>query len=92
MLRSARPLCGPGQNAAKRCKADEALLNSVLTAGSRGYVIDTKLQNLAQAAKVLLNSVVPKSLLTCKDSEFWSSQNYSVSFFSEFEMCLVFYF
>ncbi|CAG0912921.1 unnamed protein product [Notodromas monacha] len=50
MLRSSRPLCGQGQTV-KRCKADESLLNAVLTAGSRGYVIDTKLQNLAQAAK-----------------------------------------
>lgn len=36
----------------KRCKEDERLINSVLGPGKRGYIIDTRTQTLAQAAKV----------------------------------------
>ena len=36
----------------KRCTEDESLINSVLGPGKRGYIIDTRTQTLAQAAKV----------------------------------------
>lgn len=48
LFRSGQPLCGP---TGKRCKEDERLLNSVLGAGRRGYIIDTRSTNQAQAAR-----------------------------------------
>lgn len=35
----------------KRCKEDEKLINTVLGAGKRGYIIETRTQNLAQLAR-----------------------------------------
>ncbi|GLG92761.1 Uncharacterized protein GBIM_00361 [Gryllus bimaculatus] len=48
LLRSSQPLTGPS---GRRCKDDERLINSVLGPGKRGYIIDTRTQALAQAAK-----------------------------------------
>ncbi|KAJ1523594.1 hypothetical protein ONE63_001437 [Megalurothrips usitatus] len=48
LLRSSQPLLGPNS---RRCKEDEKLLNAVLGPGKRGYIIDTRSTNLAQAAK-----------------------------------------
>lgn len=48
LLRSAQPLVGPNN---KRCKEDEKMLNSILGSGKRGYIIDTRVPNLAQLAK-----------------------------------------
>ena len=36
---------------AKRCKEDEKLINMVLGSGKRGYIIETRTQNLAQLAR-----------------------------------------
>lgn len=49
LLRSGQPLITAN---GKRCKEDERLLNSVLARDKRGYIIDTRTQNLAQSAKV----------------------------------------
>lgn len=35
----------------KRCKEDERLINTVLGTGKRGYIIETRTQNLAQLAR-----------------------------------------
>ncbi|KAG1666790.1 Myotubularin-related protein 9 [Nymphon striatum] len=48
LLRSSQPMTGQNN---KRCKEDERLLNSVLSSGKRGFIIDTRSQNLAQLAK-----------------------------------------
>ncbi|CAM1324598.1 MTMR9 (predicted) [Pycnogonum litorale] len=48
LMRSSQPMIG---NNNKRCKEDERLLNSVLSHGMRGYIIDTRSQNLAQLCK-----------------------------------------
>lgn len=48
LFRSGQPLCGPN---GKRCKEDERLLNSVLGAGRRGYIIDTRTISQAQNSK-----------------------------------------
>lgn len=48
LMRSSQPLVGPSN---KRCKEDERLLNAVLGIGKRGYIIDTRSQNIAQVAK-----------------------------------------
>ncbi|XP_047493625.1 myotubularin-related protein 9-like [Penaeus chinensis] len=49
LLRSGQPLITAN---GKRCKEDERLLNSVLARDKRGYIIDTRTQNLAQSAKL----------------------------------------
>jgi myotubularin-related protein 9 len=54
LMRSSQPLTGPNS---KRCKEDERLINSVLGPGKRGYIIDTRTQTLAQAAKVCSNLI-----------------------------------
>ncbi|KAG0726412.1 Myotubularin-related protein 9 [Chionoecetes opilio] len=48
LLRSGQPLITAN---GRRCKEDERLLNSVLAREKRGYIIDTRTQNLAQSAK-----------------------------------------
>ena len=48
LIRSSQPLVGPNN---KRCKEDERMINSILGPGKRGYIIDTRAQNLAQLAK-----------------------------------------
>ncbi|XP_063224211.1 myotubularin-related protein 9 [Bacillus rossius redtenbacheri] len=48
LMRGSQPLTGPSS---RRCKEDERLINSVLGPGKRGYIIDTRTQNLAQTAK-----------------------------------------
>ncbi|XP_074104734.1 myotubularin-related protein 9 [Cotesia typhae] len=48
LFRSGQPLCGA---TGKRCKEDERLLNVVLGAGRRGYIIDTRSSNQAQSAR-----------------------------------------
>ncbi|XP_063591147.1 myotubularin-related protein 9-like isoform X1 [Penaeus indicus] len=53
LLRSGQPLITAN---GKRCKEDERLLNSVLARDKRGYIIDTRTQNLAQSAKNLAQS------------------------------------
>lgn len=35
----------------KRCKEDERLINTVLGSGKRGYIIETRNQNVAQMAR-----------------------------------------
>lgn len=35
----------------KRCKEDERMINTVLGYGKRGYIIETRNQNLAQLAR-----------------------------------------
>ena len=49
-MRSSQPLTGPG---GRRCKEDEALINSVLGPGKRGYIVDSRSASLAQSAKVI---------------------------------------
>lgn len=48
ILRSGQPMVG---TSSKRCKEDEKLINTVLGAGKRGYIIETRTQNLAQLAR-----------------------------------------
>ncbi len=48
LLRSGQPMVGSNS---KRCKEDERLINTVLGAGRRGYIIETRTQNLAQLAR-----------------------------------------
>ena len=50
-MRSGQPMTMPNS---RRCKEDEKLLNCVLAREKRGYIIDTRTQNLAQSAKVSL--------------------------------------
>ncbi|CAL4079373.1 unnamed protein product, partial [Meganyctiphanes norvegica] len=49
LLRSSQPQLSPN---GKRCKEDERLLNCVLARDKRGYIIDTRSQNLTQSAKL----------------------------------------
>lgn len=49
LMRSSQPLTGPSS---RRSKEDERLINSVLGPGKRGYIVDTRTQAVAQAAKV----------------------------------------
>lgn len=55
-MRSSQPLTGPG---GRRCKEDEALINSVLGPGKRGYIVDTRSTSLAQSAKVTETLILP---------------------------------
>lgn len=48
-MRSGQPLFTQNN---KRCKEDEKLLACVLGREEKGYIIDTRTQNLAQSAKV----------------------------------------
>ncbi|KAK0182813.1 hypothetical protein PV327_000910 [Microctonus hyperodae] len=48
LFRSGQPMCGA---TGRRCKEDERLLNIVLGAGRRGYIIDTRSGNQAQSAR-----------------------------------------
>ncbi|XP_054167367.1 myotubularin-related protein 9-like [Oppia nitens] len=48
LLRSGQPMVGTNS---KRCKDDEKLINTVLGSGKRGYIIETRTQNLAQLAR-----------------------------------------
>ncbi|KAH9491937.1 Myotubularin- protein 9 [Bulinus truncatus] len=48
LLRSSQPLTGPS---GKRCKEDERLVNSVMGMGKRGYIVDTRAQNVAKVAQ-----------------------------------------
>jgi putative uncharacterized protein (fragment) len=48
IMRSGQPMVG---TSSKRCKEDEKLINAVLGTGKRGYIIETRSQNLAQLAK-----------------------------------------
>lgn len=54
-MRSSQPLTGPNN---KRCKEDERIVNSMLVNGKRGYIIDTRSQTSAQAAKVRLEELL----------------------------------
>lgn len=47
ILRSGQPMIGPTN---KRCKEDEKLINAII-GNKRGYIIDTRTQNIAQLAK-----------------------------------------
>lgn len=55
LMRSSQPLTGPSS---RRSKEDERLINSVLGPGKRGYIVDTRTQAVAQAAKVW-HSLIP---------------------------------
>ncbi|KAK9504100.1 hypothetical protein O3M35_010517 [Rhynocoris fuscipes] len=48
LIRSSQPLTGPNN---RRSREDEKLVNSVITPGKRGYILDTRTQTLAQTAK-----------------------------------------
>lgn len=48
LLRSSQPLTGPN---GKRCKEDERLVNSVMGMGKRGFIVDTRAQNVAKMAQ-----------------------------------------
>ncbi|XP_053209374.1 myotubularin-related protein 9-like isoform X1 [Panonychus citri] len=48
ILRSGQPMVG---TSSKRCKEDEKLINTVLGSQKRGYIIETRTQNLAQLAR-----------------------------------------
>lgn len=50
-MRSSQPLIGPNN---RRSREDEKLINSVITSGKRGYILDTRTQQLALAAKVAI--------------------------------------
>ncbi|KFM70519.1 Myotubularin-related protein 9, partial [Stegodyphus mimosarum] len=48
LLRSSQPMVGANN---RRCKEDERLLNVVLGSGKKGYIIDTRSQNIALLAR-----------------------------------------
>lgn len=48
LLRTSQPMVGANN---RRCKEDERLLNVVLGSGKKGYIIDTRSQNLALLAR-----------------------------------------
>lgn len=48
LLRSSQPMTGANN---RRCKEDERLLNVVLGSGKKGYIIDTRSQNIALLAR-----------------------------------------
>ncbi|GFQ68442.1 myotubularin-related protein 9, partial [Trichonephila clavata] len=48
LLRSSQPMIGANN---RRCKEDERLLNVVLGSGKKGYIIDTRSQNIALLAR-----------------------------------------
>lgn len=48
IMRSGQPMVG---TSSKRCKEDEKLINTVLGSQKRGYIIETRTQNLAQLAR-----------------------------------------
>lgn len=48
VMRSGQPMIGPN---GRRCKEDEKLINAALSPGKRGYIIDSRTQNVAQMAK-----------------------------------------
>ena len=48
LMRSSQPLSG---TSGKRCKEDEKLVNSVMGMGRRGYIVDTRAQNVAKMAQ-----------------------------------------
>lgn len=47
-MRSSQPMTG---QSGRRCKEDEKLINSVLGKGRRGYIVDTRAQNVAKMAQ-----------------------------------------
>uniref|UniRef100_A0A915JIU4 Myotubularin phosphatase domain-containing protein n=1 Tax=Romanomermis culicivorax TaxID=13658 RepID=A0A915JIU4_ROMCU len=49
IVRCSQPFAGNGN---RRCKEDETLLNAMLNSSNKGYIIDTRSQAFAQAAKV----------------------------------------
>uniref|UniRef100_T1JCY3 Myotubularin phosphatase domain-containing protein n=1 Tax=Strigamia maritima TaxID=126957 RepID=T1JCY3_STRMM len=53
LMRSSQPMIGAN---GRRCKEDERLLNSLLGHGKRGYIIDTRTQNIAQMARAKGNA------------------------------------
>lgn len=57
LLRSSQPMVGPNT---RRCKEDERLLNVVLGAGKKGYIIDTRSQNNAYLARTKGGGVEPE--------------------------------
>ncbi|XP_025090665.1 myotubularin-related protein 9-like [Pomacea canaliculata] len=48
LMRSSQPLAG---TSGRRCKEDEKLVNSILGNGRRGYILDTRAQNVAKVAQ-----------------------------------------
>lgn len=61
-MRCGQPLTGPN---GRRCKEDEKLVNASLAIGKRGYIIDTRTQNMAQMAKAKgLNFLSYESLVS----------------------------
>lgn len=48
LMRSSQPLIGTNT---RRCREDEKLINAALGSGKRGYIIDTRTQNVAQMAR-----------------------------------------
>ncbi|KAF7490996.1 Myotubularin-related protein 9 [Sarcoptes scabiei] len=48
LLRSGQPMVGTNS---KRCDEDEKLINTILGAGKRGFIIETRTQNLAQSSR-----------------------------------------
>lgn len=57
LLRSGQPMVG---NNTKRCKEDERLINTVLGAGKRGYIVETRTTNVAQLARNKGGGVEPE--------------------------------
>ncbi|XP_013789413.1 myotubularin-related protein 9-like isoform X1 [Limulus polyphemus] len=53
LLRSSQPMVANGN---KRCKEDERLVNAALGTGKKGFIVDTRTQNLAQLAKTKADS------------------------------------
>lgn len=47
-MRSGQPMIGTGS---KRCKDDEKLINTALSQGKKGYIVETRTPNLAQLAR-----------------------------------------
>lgn len=56
----------------RRCKEDERLLNIVLGSGKKGYIIDTRSQNLALLARTK-GKCSFKKILNCSQNLFSDS-------------------
>lgn len=57
ILRCSQPLVGTNN---RRCKEDEKLINAVLGVNKKGYIIDTRTQNLAQLSRTKGGGVEPE--------------------------------
>lgn len=61
-MRSSQPLTGPNR---RRCREDEHLLQAVIDASDKGYIIDTRSSQQAQQARMAGGGFESKSSYSC---------------------------